>query len=62
VQAGDVVILIAYAQVDDAEARSFVPSVVFVDAENKVTRSGSDPADAPQGGLTRGDSLSPASR
>jgi aspartate 1-decarboxylase len=56
VHPGDLVILIAYAQMDDAEARTFEPSVVFVDADNKVMTLGSDPADAPEGsGLTRGD-------
>ena len=63
VQAGDIVILIAYGQMEGDEARSFIPNVVFVDADNKVTRSGSDPAEVPQAsGLTRGDSLSPVSR
>ena len=43
---GDLVILISYATMTDAEARSFVPKVVFVDAENKVVGTGSDPAEA----------------
>lgn len=56
VHPGDLVILIAYAQFEDAEARAFEPSVVFVDADNKVMTLGSDPAEAPTGsGLTRGD-------
>lgn len=56
VHPGDLVILIAYAQFEDAEARVFEPSVVFVDADNQVMTLGSDPADAPAGsGLTRGD-------
>ena len=38
VHPGDLVILIAYAQLDDAEARAFVPSVVFVDAEQPGAR------------------------
>jgi len=55
---GDVVILIAYAQLEDAEARDLVPSVVFVDAENRVTGTGQDPAEAlPGTGLVRGDTL-----
>ena len=56
VQPGDLVILIAYGQMDDAEARSFSPHVVFVDADNRVVATGADPAEAlPGSGLTRGD-------
>jgi aspartate 1-decarboxylase len=56
VHPGDLVILIAYAQMADAEARTFEPSVVFVDADNRVIGTGSDPAEAlPGSGLTRGD-------
>lgn len=56
VHPGDLVILIAYAQVDDAEARSLEPSVVFVDEDNKVVTLGADAADAPtDSGLVRGD-------
>ena len=43
---GDLVILISYATMTDAEARSFEPKVVFVDAENKVVGTGNDPAEA----------------
>ena len=53
---GDLVILIAYRQMDDAEARAFEPNAVFVDANNKIVTLGNDPADAPEGsGLIRGD-------
>jgi aspartate 1-decarboxylase len=56
VHPGDVVILIAYAQLETAEAREFEPSVVFVDAENRVVGTGHDPAEAlPGTGLVRGD-------
>ncbi|MRJ76018.1 aspartate 1-decarboxylase [Aeromicrobium sp. SMF47] len=56
VHPGDLVILIAYAQLEDAEARTFEPSVVFVDADNKVMTLGTDPAEVPEGtGLVRGD-------
>ncbi len=49
-------ILIAYGQMDTAEAKGYVPSVVFVDADNKVTGLGTDAAEAPAGsGLLRGD-------
>ncbi|KHL19288.1 L-aspartate 1-decarboxylase [Mumia flava] len=56
VHPGDLVILIAYAQVSDAEARTLEPRVVFVDRENTVTGTGSDPAEA-MPGLVRGDTL-----
>ncbi len=56
VHPGDLVILIAYGQMEDAEAREFKPSVVFVDSENKIIGTGNDPAEAlPGTGLTRGD-------
>jgi aspartate 1-decarboxylase len=58
VHPGDLVILIAYAVMEDAEARSYVPRVVFVDSENRVVGTGSDPADAlPSSGLRRGDAV-----
>ncbi|MCW2840886.1 MAG: aspartate 1-decarboxylase subunit alpha [Aeromicrobium sp.] len=56
VHPGDLVILIAYAQLEDAEAREFQPSVVFVDGENRIIGTGNDPAEAlPGTGLVRGD-------
>jgi aspartate 1-decarboxylase len=56
VHPGDIVILIAYGQMETAEARSHEPHVVFVDAENKIVTLGNDPADVPEGhGLLRGD-------
>ena len=56
VHPGDLVILIAYAQLTDAEARTFEPHVVFVDRDNRVIGTGADPAEAlPGSGLTRGD-------
>lgn len=59
VQPGDIVILIAYAQLETAEARELQPSVVFVDADNRVVGTGHDPAEAlPGTGLVRGDALS----
>ena len=58
VQPGDIVILIAYAQLGTAEARAFQPSVVFVDADNRVVGTGHDPAEAlPGTGLVRGDAV-----
>ena len=56
VHPGDLVILIAYGQMEDAEARRYVPRVVFVDADNAVMALGHDPAEAlPGSGLLRGD-------
>jgi aspartate 1-decarboxylase len=55
---GDLVIVIGYAAMSDAEARSFRPSVVFVDRENRVVGRGDDPAEAlPNGDTVRGDQL-----
>ncbi|MFB7898652.1 aspartate 1-decarboxylase [Streptomyces xiamenensis] len=50
VQPGDLVILISYAQVDDAEARSLRPRVVHVDADNRVVSLGADPSEPVPGG------------
>ncbi len=56
VHVGDLVILIAYGVMDDAEARAYDPRVVFVDAANRVVGRGTDPAEAlPGTGLRRGD-------
>ncbi|WP_030219978.1 aspartate 1-decarboxylase [Streptomyces bikiniensis] len=46
VHPGDLVILISYAQMEDAEARGFVPRVVHVDGENRIVELGAD-ASAP---------------
>jgi aspartate 1-decarboxylase len=40
VHPGDTIIIISYAELDDAEARRWEPTVVFVDADNRATRSG----------------------
>ncbi|PYI39176.1 aspartate 1-decarboxylase [Arthrobacter psychrolactophilus] len=50
---GDLVILITYAQMTTAEALDYVPSVVHVDADNKIVHLGSDPAEAITEGLLR---------
>ena len=47
VHPGDLVILIAYGQMDDAEARGFAPRVVFVDEHNRVLDESTDPARVP---------------
>jgi aspartate 1-decarboxylase len=59
VHTGDLVIIISYAAVTDAEARTMRPRVVFVDADNRIVGSGTDPAEAlPTSGLLRGDQVS----
>ena len=56
VHPGDVVILIAYGQMETAEAKDYKPHVVFVDADNRIVGTGSDPAEpVPGSGLVRGD-------
>lgn len=50
---GDLVILIAYAQMEDAEARSYEPKVVHVDEDNRIISLGDDPAEAVQEGTKR---------
>jgi aspartate 1-decarboxylase len=52
---GDLVILISYVMVDDAEARELQARVLFVDAANRIVAHGDDPVDAPAGsGLRSG--------
>jgi aspartate 1-decarboxylase len=56
VHEGDLVIIISYCTVTDAEARTMRPKVVFVDVDNRVTGTGSDPAEVLPGmDLVRGD-------
>jgi aspartate 1-decarboxylase len=61
---GDLVILISYTMLEDAEARSYLPKVVFVDAANRIVGLGGDPAEALSLGpasddLRRGDLIEP---
>jgi aspartate 1-decarboxylase len=66
VHEGDLVIIISYCAVTDAEARTLRPKVVFVDADNRITGTGADPAevlpgmDLISGNTVRGDLLSAA--
>ena len=46
---GDVVIIIGYGMLTDAEARSRAAHVVFVDAENRIVQLGTDAGDVPLG-------------
>ncbi|MGH3323949.1 MAG: aspartate 1-decarboxylase, partial [Streptomyces sp.] len=52
VHPGDLVILIAYAQVDDAGARVLRPAVVHVDAGNRIVQLGADIAEPVPGSDT----------
>lgn len=55
VHPGDLVILISYAQMDEAELRRYRPRVVFVDGRNRILEQGCDPGHAPVGsGLLSG--------
>ncbi|MFI7382384.1 aspartate 1-decarboxylase [Streptomyces sp. NPDC049813] len=49
VHPGDLVIIISYAQVDDAEARSLRPRVVHVDRQNAIVALGADPSEPAPG-------------
>ncbi len=49
VHPGDVVIVIGYGMLTDAEARSRQARVVFVDADNHIASLGTDPGDVPLG-------------
>ena len=40
VERGDVVIIVTYHDVADAEARSSQPALVYVDGENRIVRTG----------------------
>ena len=44
VHPGDTVIIISYAQMEDAEARTYSPAVVHVNEQNRIIHLGDDPA------------------
>jgi aspartate 1-decarboxylase len=46
---GDLVIVIGYGMLTDAEARTRAAHVVFVDADNRIAALGADPGDVPLG-------------
>ncbi|MEZ0076058.1 aspartate 1-decarboxylase [Planotetraspora sp. GP83] len=53
---GDLVIIIGYGSYTDEEIRTLEPRVVFVDRDNRITGTGHDAAEPPQGsGTLRGD-------
>ena len=61
VHEGDLVILISYCTVTDAQARTLRPKVVFVDADNHIVGTGDDPAEAlPDKDSLRGDLVYPS--
>lgn len=49
VRPGDLVILIAYGMIADAEARHYLPHVVFVDGDNKIIERSNEPGLVPEG-------------
>jgi aspartate 1-decarboxylase len=52
----DLVIIISYAMLSDAEARSLEPAIVHVDGQNRVVKIGNDPAEpVPGSAQLRGD-------
>jgi aspartate 1-decarboxylase len=58
VHPGDLIIIMSYAVLDDAEARALKPRVVHVDEQNRVVKIGNDPAEpVPGSGQVRGDLL-----
>lgn len=48
VSPGDVVILIAYSQLDDDTARTYLPHVVFVDEKNRIIDRSTEPGGVPE--------------
>ena len=53
---GDVVIIMSYAMMDDAEARALTPLVVHVDPQNQIVKIGNDAAEpVPGSNQRRGD-------
>ena len=49
IRPGDIAIILAYAQMDEVEALTFVPRVLFVDHDNRIVDIGGDPAVVPNG-------------
>jgi aspartate 1-decarboxylase len=58
VHPGDLVIIMSYAVLDDAEARALEPRVVHVDEKNRIVKLGNDAAEpVPGSNQKRGDLL-----
>ncbi|BDZ42609.1 aspartate 1-decarboxylase [Paraoerskovia sediminicola] len=49
VRPGDTVILIAYGTMSTADARTFLPNVVFVDKQNRIVEVSDEPGQVPEG-------------
>ena len=61
VHPGDLVIIMSYALLNEAEARALKPHVVHVDAHNRVVKIGNDPAEpVPGSDQRRGDEVKAA--
>lgn len=48
VSPGDMVIIIAYSHVPESRVRTWKPSVVFVDAKNRIVETGANPGEVPE--------------
>ncbi len=58
VHPGDLVIIISYAVLDDAEARALKPAIVHVDGANRIVKLGDDAAEPVPGSFQkRGDAV-----
>ena len=58
VHPGDLVIIISYAVLDDAEARALKPAIVHVDGANRIVKLGDDAAEpVPGSSQKRGDAV-----
>jgi aspartate 1-decarboxylase len=56
VHPGDLVIIMSYAVLDDAEARTLKPTIVHVDEKNRIVKLGNDAAEpVPGSNQKRGD-------
>lgn len=61
VHPNDLVIIMSYAMLEDAEARALVPTVVHVDEKNRVVKIGNDAAEpVPGSDQKRGDFIAAA--
>jgi aspartate 1-decarboxylase len=61
VHPGDLVIIMSYAVLDDAEARALEPRVVHVDEKNRIVKLGNDAAEpVPGSDQKRGDLIAAA--
>ena len=58
VRPGDLIIIMSYAMLGEAEARALTPRVVHVDGANQVAKIGNDPAEpVPGSRQMRGDTV-----